>query len=73
MRHGTPTEQDLSEAYELNEGLKPLSEIEPIEEGKLHGSKPRKGIYLKIPVHSNTTVGDIKKAAQEIVQQFERQ
>lgn len=143
MRHETPTEQDISEAYELNEGLKPLSEIEPIEEGgltpqnredlkmwveaplldacqqfydkgiktvfssanktdinryayialdfdslsprnqeialrlgeegKIHGSKPRKGIYLKIPVNNKTTVGDIKKAALEMVQQFEQQ
>ncbi len=143
MRHETPTEQDISEAYELNESLKPLSEIEPIEEGgltpqsredlkmwveaplldacqqfydkgiktvfssankkdinsyahialdfdslsprnqeialrlgeegKIHGSKPRKGIYLKIPVNNKTTVGDIKKAALEMVQQFEQQ
>jgi len=144
MRHETPTEEDIAEAHEFNDDLKPLSEIEPIEEGgltpqnredlkmwveaplldacqqfydkgittvfssanqkdisngyahialdfdslsprnqeialrlgeegKIHGSKPSRGVYLKIPVHSKTTAGDIKKAALEMVQQFEQQ
>lgn len=43
------------------------------EEGIIHGSRTRKGIYLQIPVTRSSTVGDIKEQALTLVNQFENQ
>ncbi len=43
------------------------------EEGMLHGSIPRKGINLKIPITETSTLGEIKQKALSLVDQFENQ
>jgi hypothetical protein len=43
------------------------------EEGHLHGSRPRKGIFLQIPVTETSTLGEIKHQALGMASQFENQ
>jgi hypothetical protein len=43
------------------------------EHGNLHGSVNRGGIYLKIPLNQDSTVGEIKQKAIELVSRFETQ
>lgn len=42
-------------------------------EGKIHGSIPKKGIYLEIPISETSTLGEIKAKALELANQFEDQ
>jgi hypothetical protein len=43
------------------------------ELGRIHGSIERKGIYIKIPITENSTVGEIKEESIKIAQQFKQQ
>ena len=39
----------------------------------MHGSIPRPAVNLEISVNQNTTIGQIKKAAKQLVFKFEQQ
>lgn len=43
------------------------------KEGIIHGSRPRKGIYLEIPVNAHSTLGEIKERGLALANEFEDQ
>lgn len=83
---GIKTELSSANKYDVEEGYAHIAidfeSLSPAnreialtfgEQGHIQGSIPKKGIYIKIPLTSNSTVGGIKKVALDIVDEFEQQ
>ena len=56
----------------LNEANKKIA-LEIGELGIIHGSTPRQGVYIKIPINKQSTLGEISEQALELVSRFEDQ